>query len=192
MKTVHEKIKNHPCNQCEKAFAEKHALREHVKNVHEKLKYKCDFKNCEKSYGVLAELREHKDEVHQEDERNYKCKYCGKPYNVKRYVLIKRSLKIVVLIHAVTNRVLSPFYFLYRQMMEHISRVHEGIKFDCEICQKSFKHKQYLKLHQKTVHEGIKEHFCEEPGCGKNYPTALLLKNHIDSFHKGKKRTLEK
>ena len=47
----------------------------------------------------------------------------------------------------------------------------------CDTCGKSFSDRQYLKLHVKTVHEGVKDHKCDT--CGKSFSRPGHLNYHI-------------
>ena len=126
-----------------------------MRNVHEKLKYKCDFNNCEMSSNILAEVREHKQNDHAGDEMNYRCEFCGKTYNIKR------------------------------NFKDHMRIVHDKQKVFCDQCEKSFSNQGHLNSHIKTKHEGIFDYKCEEPGCNKACSTPYELKSHIERIHKG-------
>lgn len=53
----------------------------------------------------------------------------------------------------------------------------------CEVCQKTFKRKDYLKQHMKT-HAPERDVFrCPRDDCGRTYTTLFNLQSHILSFH---------
>ena len=55
---VHEKVKKHQCQFCEKAFGQAGTLKRHVVSVHEKIKnYVCEL--CEKDFCTKGELTKH-------------------------------------------------------------------------------------------------------------------------------------
>ena len=65
MKSVHEGIKDHKCELCDKYFSEKGNLDKHMKTVHEGIKdHKC--KICDKSFSEKASLNKHMKSVHEE------------------------------------------------------------------------------------------------------------------------------
>ncbi|CRK99782.1 CLUMA_CG013090, isoform A [Clunio marinus] len=56
---VHQKIRQHICSICSKAFGKKSGLDRHIITVHEKMKcWACDL--CEKSFGEKAQLLRHR------------------------------------------------------------------------------------------------------------------------------------
>ena len=79
-KSVHEKIRNHKCDQCNKTFALKCNLNKHIKNVHENVKdHKCDI--CNEIYKSKRNLRYHVETIHEGKKRP--CEKCGKLYTSK-------------------------------------------------------------------------------------------------------------
>ena len=55
---VHEKIKNHKCDICEKEFAQLSSLKKHVDDVHLKIKdFKCKY--CDAAYNQHKKLLDH-------------------------------------------------------------------------------------------------------------------------------------
>ena len=74
-KNVHEKNSyKHECNQCEKSFNLKHALKRHINFVHKGLRlYKCQI--CKKSYGNTENLREHVRAIH-DGIKPFACEKC--------------------------------------------------------------------------------------------------------------------
>ena len=64
IKTVHEGIKDHSCEYCEKCYSQPADLKRHIKAVHEGVKeYKCD--TCGKHFTRADNLRTHVKTVHE-------------------------------------------------------------------------------------------------------------------------------
>jgi uncharacterized Zn-finger protein len=60
---VHEKLKEHQCNICQKSFGLKGSLSKHIEVVHERKKpFKCNL--CRKMFGQKKGLRRHTDNLH--------------------------------------------------------------------------------------------------------------------------------
>ena len=57
--------------------------------------------------------------------------------------------------------------------------------FQCEFCFKNYSHKETLKLHIKSVHEGFKKHKCDL--CDKTFVQVSHQKEHIKRVHEGVK-----
>ena len=155
------------CNICSKQYGMNFYLKQHIKNVHKKLKMndidvstihedgkpanlKCE--PCSKSFSTAGSLKKHIYTIH-EGQKDLKCELCGALFSAAG------SLK------------------------KHIYTVHEGHKdYKCESCDKSFSQAGHLKTHIYTVHKGLKDHKCEY--CGKSFSKAFSAKRHIDKIHK--------
>ena len=67
-------------------------------------------------------------------------------------------------------------------MKRHIHTVHEGNKdHKCDDCGKIFSSLQVLEKHLHRVHDGYKDHKCES--CDKSFSQAGNLKTHIHIIH---------
>lgn len=66
----------------------------------------------------------------------------------------------------------------------HVKVVHEtSLEYSCEICNKQFAIKQYLKEHL-TTHLDYKPYVCGFPGCPKRYTQSGKLSHHRKTKHK--------
>ena len=70
------------------------------------------------------------------------------------------------------------------RLHHHIKSAHEGVKYVCNQCGHKATRQSDLKNHIKTIHEGIK-YDCDE--CDKQYTDQSTLRKHILSSHKGVK-----
>ena len=64
------------------------------------------------------------------------------------------------------------------------SQVHQRVKsirYKCEICDKDFTQKAYLKYHNDAKHKMIGRFDCNK--CGKVLTTKISLKNHTEIVH---------
>ena len=90
---VHEKLKAHTCNICQKSYQSTGNLKDHISAVHNKIKFSCD--QCTESFSFQSNLGRHKRSVHLN--QTYKCKQCGKILNnhcnLKRHVKTVHELK---------------------------------------------------------------------------------------------------
>ena len=85
---IHHYAKHHkgvkeryPCSSCDKTFASKASVREHVKLVHKCIKnFSCDI--CGKTFGQSCKLKIHQATVH-EGRRDHKCSLCDKKFAEK-------------------------------------------------------------------------------------------------------------
>ena len=76
METMHSAEK-HNCSKCELEFSNIHYLKDHIKNVHEKVP--CP--QCGKLFGLGKGMSRHIDTQHtSNDEKKYKCDECGKAF----------------------------------------------------------------------------------------------------------------
>ena len=79
------------------------------------------------------------------------------------------------------------YFSIQGNLRKHISNVHEKNKlFHCKICKSRFSTKQSLIGHSAAVHEGKKIH-C--PFCDKTFKWVGGFKDHVNSTHKGNKRS---
>ena len=166
-----DKINDHICDTCGKAFADGRYLKDHQKNVHREKqknchlcgkfvinsdKHKClSCPSCPKMFKQQKYLDLHF-KVHHEGKSEFICNQCGLP-SINNY-----SLKL------------------------HIKNVHEKIKDHiCKQCNQGFHQKGALKRHIENVHEKRKNYFC--PTCQKGYGTKLNVITHFLAIHHGLK-----
>ena len=153
------------CDQCDKYFYNKDALKQHmcrksfmcksdkkkystIRKVHKIQKKKCN--QCGKSYDK-RNLQRHINQVH--EGLKYKCELCQKmfsePANLKR----------------------------------HIMCVHDKQKpYRCSVCNKAFGQKSDMEIHTDTVHGNLKPHACNF--CSLSFYVKKYLKIHIKRVHK--------
>ena len=67
-----------------------------------------------------------------------------------------------------------------------IRSVHEKIRIPCELCESTFTHRNSLKLHIASVHEGKKPHQCSI--CDYKSAVKASLRMHIEQVHEKKNR----
>ena len=81
IKIVHEKIKQHFCNICQKSFGLKNTLKIHTEMVHEhKKQFKCDL--CDYSAFTHVQVRRHIECVH-EKLKQHQCSICHLSFSQK-------------------------------------------------------------------------------------------------------------
>ena len=68
----------------------------------------------------------------------------------------------------------------------HMNSIHEGVRYNCEKCDKSFTDSSSMKAHVRNVHEGRRKNKCEL--CNKAFSCLSNLKYHINSAHEGFKK----
>lgn len=70
----------------------------------------------------------------------------------------------------------------WTELLKHMREAHKE-QITCEVCQKTFKRKDYLKQHMKTHAPERAVCRCPREGCGRTYTTVFNLQSHILSFH---------
>ncbi|KAF8560495.1 hypothetical protein P879_05446, partial [Paragonimus westermani] len=65
------------------------------------------------------------------------------------------------------------------------SRDSKGDRHNCTYCEKTFASKEYLRLHEATIHEGTKAFICSS--CGKHFSVHQALRKHYIIQHEGGK-----
>ena len=58
MKTVHDEVKDHKCDMCDKTFGKNSELRIHVQGVHNLMKQHVCV-TCNKKFGLKSVLKKH-------------------------------------------------------------------------------------------------------------------------------------
>ena len=67
----------------------------------------------------------------------------------------------------------------------HVKSVHEGVSYDCDQCDKSFAQKGDLKRHVEIVHMNMKNFKCDE--CDQSFGQKAHLESHISTVHRNEK-----
>ena len=146
VKNVHVKIKNHFCEQCPKMFATKNSLNQHMLSHKEEKDFKCQV--CDKMFKMKAALNVHSN-IHTK-ERKYCCDDCGKSFT-------------------------DPSYFGRHKKEQHS----EINAFECKVCPKTFRTHLRLKKHLKTHNPNQEEAQNQKektPKGAKKYDETFILK----------------
>ena len=75
------------------------------------------------------------------------------------------------------------FFCGRKQLQKHIAATHDNPGYSCRLCGKIFKHKNYLKHHIDSVHEGKRKFSCEY--CGTTFAHKEGMNCHIRTVHEG-------
>ena len=74
-------------------------------------------------------------------------------------------------------------------LKKHKERIHDGLKYPCNICHKYLCTPYEVRTHIETVHEGQKNHQCTY--CGKKFGRKDKLRCHIKTLHKETIKNME-
>lgn len=141
------------CEICQKGFAHFHKYNRH-KAIHNKKK--CD--KCEKQFENWTDLVAHKRIEHQRTE--FKCEICDKNFCTKISLKVHSGVhnsKDESEVHQCEFENCPKFYFHKKNLDSHIRSKHKGMKFPCTIdgCETNLSTKQKLDQHLKW-HENSK------------------------------------
>ena len=154
------------CSTCGKIFYDKFNRKRHELTIHENLgKFECN--NCSKKFANLADLQYHKESHHSEKPSKVECDMCGKCFkNNLSLQKHKSNFHVSSNDHKCDN--CNASFTLKDNLMRHRREDHsklmidwnqihfrEELMFKCNICEKYFKRKHNLKVHQQTVHQDI-------------------------------------
>ena len=180
---IHENIA-HPtfkftCGKCGKQFITEHAYNLHLKLVHgnQKVFHKCD--HCSNQYKDKSVLVRHQKATHQG--LRFKCDECPKCFS-RQENLYKHTASF----HKKNVREKKKEYQQFRTIFSTssvLSLNKEILRYECELCEKSFSTKQKLTRHDAFIHKGIK-HKCLQ--CDFQCARKKSLSVHIETVHEMK------
>ncbi|XP_059537169.1 transcription factor IIIA [Myotis daubentonii] len=165
---------------CDQKFNTKSNLKKHFEHKHEnqQKQYVCTFEGCKKTFRKHQQLKTH--QCQHTNEPLFKCTHegCGKhfasPSRLKRHGKVHEGYKC--------QKDCSFVAKTWTELLKHVRETHKE-KIICEVCQKTFKRKDYLKQHMKTHNPERDVCRCPREGCGRTYTTVFNLQSHILSFH---------
>lgn len=145
----------YPCNECPRFFKTKKSFQLHNKLLHE-CKYKCS--KCSLSYNTAAGRQCHVTQKHGTAIKPFVCSMnkCNARFTSAQYLRL------------------------------HVQNVHKT-RYGCtfEKCQKKYLKQESLEQHLEDHQSGaFTQPKCKYDGCGKIYPTAMRLTNHLIRCHK--------
>ena len=152
------------CPHCDNTFCEPHFRKKHIELEHgESSKFTCDF--CPAKFHAKQSKEYHQAVHHSDDKFTEKCNICGKEFSAK--VTLMNHVKYV---HS-DNRdhpctICEKKFKQRKDMRTHMLNIH-GInmykamygnfecqdRFDCDMCDATFKYKKGLNAHVRLKHE---------------------------------------
>lgn len=176
------------CDICEKQFARKQAVIEHISKKHDernnvaKELHQCDI--CKQTLASKMNVIRHMANFHGINpiKKSHFCDICGNGYvsqeslNQHKYRHKNSEPKCICTVCGKAFRSLSEF-------TDHLNG-HKGLKpYKCTDCGKSFARSTKLKTHMR-IHTGVKPYICSEKGCDRAYAHSIDLKRHLWGQHK--------
>ncbi|XP_051061063.1 transcription factor IIIA [Phodopus roborovskii] len=167
-------------NGCNQKFNTKSNLKKHIERKHEnpQKQYVCSFEGCTKAFRKHQQLKTH--QCQHTGEPLFRCPQegCGKhfasPSRLKRHSKVHEGY--------LCQKGCSFVAKTWTELLKHMREAHRE-EVTCAVCQKTFKRKDYLKLHMKTHAPEREVYRCPREGCGRTYTTVFNLQSHILSFH---------
>ena len=144
--TTTDTRKDFECNLCNKKFAEKGYLINHIRETHENEHNYCEL--CSKSFATPSNLKHHMKSLHQKS--MIQCNLCEiwlKGFSTKQHMLRKHNnIEKDFECNFCNKRFIEKGY-----LRNHVREMHES-KYDlqhCKLCDKSFTAPRYLNQHMK-------------------------------------------
>ena len=153
-KSVHMGIKNPqhnplPCDICGKVLGSKVALLVHIRSIHDKIPFKCNFENCTYSVKTKLSLDQHIQYVHEGKE--YHCENCPKKFTkmaqMKKHYYLQHSDAPYILCEK------CDFKTKDKERFKKHQAGHEGKKVSCDKCDFKTVWKYNLNDHLRKVHK---------------------------------------
>jgi len=171
-KQRHNGEQNHACPQCEKCFATRNTLRQHM-NIHTD-RYRCPEcgKCCKSSHELTRHGKRHS------GEKPFECTVCGtrfsRPDNLAKHREIHSGSRADQSFKChLCGMVCSASGSLNVHM-----RVHTGDKpYKCSLCSKGFITSSHLQLHKRCIHSSRRPYDCRF--CGKRFKIKGVLMQHV-------------
>ncbi|XP_057563200.1 transcription factor IIIA [Hippopotamus amphibius kiboko] len=165
---------------CDQKFNTKSNLKKHFERKHEnqQKQYVCSFEGCKKTFKKHQQLKIH--QCQHTKEPPFKCTHegCGKhfasPSSLKRHGKVHEGYICQKECSFVANT--------WTELLKHVRETHKE-DITCDVCQKTFKRKDFLKQHMRTHAPERDVCRCPRDGCGRTYTTVFNLQSHILSFH---------
>ena len=176
------------CELCDKVYTGKnsnYSLEDHIRTIHEKIRYKC--KLCCKEFNYKSNLTRHVS-VHHDGKKAYKCEKCNKQFGY--YHTLKNHFETT---HGDLKLKCTVCNFVFtssKSLSLHIGQYHDSIGlenkktvFECDICEKRFVLSNRLRRHFQTVHPHTKLRKFKCEHCEKQFRTEEHVRKHVRRFH---------
>lgn len=136
------------CTICGETLSSYHKLRPHMQNVHDK-KYKC--LACPEQFETHYKRSLHMMTVHKSREE-VKCQYCPKTFVFRSTMMA--HLRVTHLQEKNTICGICGWRTVGKSKLKrHMSKHSNEKNYKCAVCEKAFKTKKNMLLHQRNVHE---------------------------------------
>ncbi|XP_067665457.1 uncharacterized protein [Haliotis asinina] len=137
-----ERVRNHPCDQCDMSFFSSSELKAHKPTHSTERAFMCDL--CGMSYKTKYMLRDHM--LRHEGRKDFKCDLCGKEFYLKAYLKIhlrnhknERNFKCDICDKG----------FNHPNSLADHRRIHTGEKpYKCNFCDRKFTDRSARRTHQ--------------------------------------------
>ena len=181
------------------------SLRTHVLRVHSKSPFVCNIDNCNEKFRSFIKYQNHL-KTHPSFElqlseikaKKYKSVNAGmyklKKYTCKvckqKFVSFKEHDKHICILPFVCN-ICDKQYKTKKYLKDHTNRVHNGIGvFTCDVCNITLKSRDNLRIHRQRVHRMTKKFKCEDNDCNKMFKSRYEANSHYKKLHSNEPKTV--
>lgn len=158
------------CVTCQEKFPSRPELKSHM-STHGERPYKCD--QCNKCYKDKHGLGWHKKVQHEPSRLKFTCELCGKTYPfdslLTQHINLTHAPEKQSVCDICGKNVSKTYLPMHR-------RTHGEKQYSCDVCQKTFLEKAYLKRHR-MIHTGEKPYVCNV--CGNLFRQHSTLTIHM-------------